>query len=55
MADGATVEQHVVTLTRSDGVAVSADVCVVARFDDNGLVTSIDEYLDSAAFAAILT
>jgi ketosteroid isomerase-like protein len=53
VGDGFVVEQHVVTLTRPDGVSASTDVCVVLRFDDDGLITRLDEYADSAVFAAL--
>jgi ketosteroid isomerase-like protein len=53
VADRAVTEQHVVTLTRPDGVEVSSDVCVVIRFDDDGLITRLDEYMDTAAFAPL--
>ena len=52
---GVVTEQHVVTLTRADGFAASSDVCAVIRFDDNGLITRIDEYFDSAAFGPLLS
>ncbi len=55
VGDGFVVEQHVVTLTRPDGESASTDVCVVVRFDDDGLITRIDEYADSAVFAALST
>ena len=55
VGDGFVVEQHVVTLTRPDGKSASADICVVLRFDDDGLITRLDEYADSAAFASLLT
>ena len=55
VADGAVTEQHLVTLARSDGTAVSADVCVVLRFDADGRITRLDEYLDGATLAAALT
>ena len=55
VGDGFVVEQHVVTLTRPDGVSASTDVCVVLRFDDDGLINRLDEYVDSAAFASLLT
>jgi hypothetical protein len=29
-------------------------VCVVLRFDDGGLITRLDEYTDSAVFAALI-
>ena len=53
VGDGFVVEQHVVTLTRPDGKSVSTDVCVVLRFDDDGLITRLDEYADSVVFAAL--
>jgi hypothetical protein len=55
VGDDFVVDQHVVTLTRPDGKSVSTDVCVVLRFDDNGLITRLDEYADSAVFAALQT
>ena len=53
VGEGFVVEQHVVTLTRPDGKSATTDVCVVLRFDDDGLITRLDEYSDSAAFAAL--
>ena len=53
VGDGFVVEQHVVTLTRSDGKSASTDVCVVLRFDDDGLISRLDEYVDSAVFASL--
>ena len=52
--DGFVVEQHVVTLTRPDGRSASTDVCVVLRFDGDGLITRLDEYADSAVFATLV-
>lgn len=54
VGDGFVVEQHVVTLTRPDGKSASTDVCVVLRFDDDGLITRLDEYADSAVFATLI-
>jgi ketosteroid isomerase-like protein len=48
------VEQHDVRMRRTDGVEVVADVCVVLRFDGSGLITRLDEYVDTAAFAPLL-
>jgi len=53
IGDGVVTEQHLVTLTRPDGVSATTDVCVVLRFDADGLITRIDEYTDSAVFAAL--
>jgi len=53
VGDGFVVEQHVVTLTRPDGKSAATDVCVVLRFDDDGLITRLDEYADSAVFASL--
>ena len=55
VADRVVTEQHVVTLSRADGFAASSDVCTVIRFDDEGLITRIDEYFDSAAFGPLLS
>jgi ketosteroid isomerase-like protein len=55
VGDGFVVEQHVVTLTRPDGKSASTDVCVVLRFDDDGMITRLDEYVDSAVFAALIS
>ena len=54
VGDGFVVEQHVVTLTRPDGKSAATDVCVVLRFDDDGLITRLDEYADSAVFATLI-
>jgi ketosteroid isomerase-like protein len=54
VGDGFVVEQHVVTLTRPDGKSASTDVCVVLRFDDDGLIARLDEYADSAVFATLV-
>lgn len=51
VADHAVTEQHLVTIAKADGSTVSSDVCVVLRFDDAGLITRLDEYVDSAALA----
>ena len=53
VGDGFVVEQHVVALTRPDGKSATTDVCVVLRFDDDGLITRLDEYADSAVFASL--
>lgn len=46
------IEQHLLTLTRADGVSVSTDVCLVVRVS-NGLIAEVDEYLDGAAIGTI--
>jgi SnoaL-like domain len=48
------VEQHIVTLTRPDGVSAGTDVCVVVHFDESGLISGLHEYVDTAAFAVLL-
>ncbi len=50
----AVAEQHVVTLTRPDGTSASSEVCLVARFDEDGLVTRLEEYVDTSAMAGLL-
>ena len=42
------VEQHRVVFARPDGTELDlGDVCVVVRLDADGLVTRLDEYLDT--------
>ncbi len=53
VAPSAVTEQHLVTLRRADGVEVAADACVILRFDDDGMIVELDEYVDAASFAAI--
>ena len=55
VGDGFVVEQHVMTLTRPDGKSASTDVCVVLHFDDEGLITRLDDYADSVVFASLYT
>jgi hypothetical protein len=54
VGDGFVAEQHVVKLTRPDGTTASSDVCVIVHFDDDGLITGLHEYVDSAPFAKLL-
>jgi ketosteroid isomerase-like protein len=49
------VEQRLVTLNRRDGVSASTDMCLVCRINDDGLIRHVDEYLDSAALATVLS
>lgn len=51
-ADGF-VEEHVVRGTLADGTAINLAACIVASVCD-GLVTSVREYVDTAAAAPIL-
>jgi ketosteroid isomerase-like protein len=53
VAADAVVEQHDVRMTRTDGVDVVPDVCIILRFDDDGRIVRLDEYLDSAAAAGL--
>ncbi|MCH2187726.1 hypothetical protein MK280_17870 [Myxococcota bacterium] len=49
VGEQAVVEQHDVRMTRGDGVEVLIDICVILRFDTDGFIIRIDEYLDSGA------
>jgi ketosteroid isomerase-like protein len=53
VGDRAVVEQHDVRMRREGHGEVVLDVCVVLRFDDDGLITRLDEYFDSAAAAPL--
>jgi ketosteroid isomerase-like protein len=49
--EGGFVHQHKLRGTRPDGVAVSLDACIVCAVED-GRITRLDEYFDSAQVAA---
>jgi ketosteroid isomerase-like protein len=46
------VEQHDTTITMGSK-SVTTPMCLIVEFDDAGLITSVAEYADSAAFAAL--
>jgi ketosteroid isomerase-like protein len=46
------LQQHVLEATLPDGTKWAMDACVVVRIE-NGLITRLDEYLDSAKSAAL--
>lgn len=50
--DSAT-EMHDVVFTKPDGRVVRLDICVVLQFNSEGKIIRGDEYLDSAAAAAL--
>ena len=52
-ADGF-VQQHVLVATNRAGRRVEVPACIVTKIGDDGRITRLDEYLDSAAVAAIL-
>jgi ketosteroid isomerase-like protein len=49
------VEQHVLEVTKEDGSVVRIPACIVVTVDGDGLVTRLEEYLDSASFGPLLT
>lgn len=46
-------ELHDAVFDKPDGREVRIDICVVLQFDGRGKITRVDEYLDSAAAAAL--
>lgn len=46
-------EMHDAVFTKPDGQVVCIDICVVVQFDSTGKIIRTDEYLDSAAAAAL--
>ena len=52
-ADGF-VQQHVLVATNRAGRRIEVPACIVTTVGDDGRITRLDEYLDSAAVAAIL-
>lgn len=47
------LEQHTTQLTINDEV-VKVPACLVGQFDDSGLITLVEEYLDPSAIMAAL-
>lgn len=47
------VQQHVLRLTSPAGEALALPACIVATVDDDGRITRVDEYLDSAQVARL--
>ena len=47
------VQQHVLRFTRADGTRQALPACLVVTCDD-GRITRIDEYLDSAHLSRII-
>ena len=50
---GGFVQEHVLTATRRDGVAIAMPACIVATVVD-GQITRLAEYLDSADVARVI-
>lgn len=46
VGDGAVVEEHAVVATTPSGRKLRLVACVVVRVDDEGAITSLDEYVD---------
>ena len=54
VGDRAIVEEHRVRSTTPSGHQVDLTACVVVRVGDDGKITSLDEYVDTAPLTAIL-
>lgn len=55
LGDNVIVEEHRVRSTTPGGHDVDLVACVVIRLDDDGKITSMDEYVDTAPLVAILS
>ncbi len=51
--DGGLVQQHVVRGTTAGGVEVELPACLFVQVDEQGLITRIEEYVDSAQAAVL--
>lgn len=49
------VEEHRVRSTTPGGHEIDLMACVVVRVDDDGKITSLDEYVDTAPLVAVLS
>ncbi|CAA0128532.1 Uncharacterised protein [Mycolicibacterium vanbaalenii] len=52
--DGGFVQQHVLHATGRTDVLLAVRVCIVIKLDSDGLISSVDEYLDPAGIAPLL-
>ena len=48
-------EIHDAVFTKPDGRIVRIDICVVVQFNNDGKIIRVDEYLDSAAAAGLMS
>jgi ketosteroid isomerase-like protein len=55
VGEKAIVEEHQVRSTTPGGLDVDLTACVVVRVNDDGKITSLDEYVDTAPLAAVLS
>jgi len=53
--DGGFVQQHILHCTSVGGENVALRVCLVVKIGDDGLIRRIDEYLDPADLAPLLS
>ena len=53
--DGGFVQQHLLHATTRDGEKVVLRVCLVVKIGEDGLIRRIDEYLDPAELAPLLS
>jgi ketosteroid isomerase-like protein len=51
--DGGMVQKHVVRGTAANGAEVELPACLFVQVDDDGLITRIEEYVDSAQAAVL--
>ena len=55
VGEQAIVEEHRVRSTTPGGHDVDLTACVVVRVNDDGKITSLDEYVETASLAAVLS
>ena len=53
--DGGFVQQHILHCTNLGGEQLALRVCLVVKIGDDGLIRRIDEYLDPADLAPLLS
>ncbi|WP_319431493.1 nuclear transport factor 2 family protein [Mycobacterium sp. RTGN5] len=53
--DGGFVQQHILHSTTGRGDEVTLRVCLIVKMNEDGLIQRIDEYLDPAELAPLLS
>jgi ketosteroid isomerase-like protein len=53
VATDAVVDEHIARMRHQDGREATGAACVVLRFDDDGIILRLDEYIDGRPFAPL--
>lgn len=52
-AANAVVDEHIARMRHPDGREATGSACIILRFDDDGMILRLDEYIDGRPFAPL--